>query len=204
MALLYNNSNVNATATVFNPVNGDTGSASIIVNSPGTGTPPSFVITGSIPTFGSVSNPNNLIINDNVGNVANVLANTWLAGSWQNGLSRLSNTGLTFQTAQSGTGYPFVTFSTINAGAGTGTVAVNCTTINGAQPVQAGRYTFASPGTNTVTLATPYSSISTFSVTANGTSATAPVAVATTSPSTFTLTYTGTGVVNWMTSGVSQ
>ena len=199
--MLQCNSNVNQTETVFNPINSQVGVPSLTINTPGTGNPPSFVITGSIATF---SGDNNLIINDNGGRVANVLANNWICGSWDTGLSRFFNTGITFQTATSGTSYPFVKFTTTNAGAGTGRIDVTCNTINGAQPVQAGRYNFASPGTNTITLTTPYSSISTFSVTANGTSATAPVAVATTSPSTFTLTYTGTGVVNWMTSGISQ
>jgi hypothetical protein len=135
----------------------------------------------------------------------NGLASNFLrAGTSNNGICNITNTTIGYQNANTGVGTTFAQLNAPNSSA-VGTIALtNISSINGAQLVQAGRYNFASPGTNTVTLATPYNSASTFAVTANSTSATAPVAVATTSPSTFTLTYTGVGLIHWMTSGVTQ
>jgi hypothetical protein len=203
MALLYNNSNVNATTTVFGPggsgtVGPDPAFSSITLTTSAVSGPTIRLLTNS----GSFGGAGVLFVDPD--NNCGVASNFLRAGNSNVGFCNITNTSIAYQNANTGTSTPFVQLNAPNSSLVGNIALTNIGSINGAQPVQAGRSNFASPGVNTITLTTPYSSISTFSVIANGTSATAPVAVATTSPSTFTLTYTGTGVVNWICSGTSQ
>ena len=203
MSLLYNNSNVNSTETVFGAggsgtIGPDPAFSSISLTTSAVSGPTIRLITNS----GSFGGAGVLVVDPDNNN--GLACNFLRTGTSNNGICNITNTTIGYQNANTGTGTTFAKLNAPNSSLVGNIALTNIGSINGAQPVQAGRSNFASPGTNTITLTTPYSSISTFSVTANGTSATAPVAVATTSPSTFTLTYTGTGVVNWICSGTSQ
>ena len=137
-------------------------------------------------------------------NSCGVASNFLRAGNGNSGTSIITNTSIYYQNPNTGLATTFAQLNAPNSSA-VGTIALtNIGSINGAAPTQAGHYTFATPGTTTVTLAKPYASAATFSVTANGTSATAPVSVSTLTTSTFSLTYTGVGIVNWIAAATTQ
>ena len=203
MSLLYNNSNVNSTETVFGAggsgtIGPDPAFSSISLTTSAVTGPTIRLLTNS-GTFGSAG----VLIVDPDNN--NGLASNFLrAGTSNNGFCNITNTSIYYQNANTGVGTPFVQLNAPNSSA-PGTIALtNISSINGAQPVQAGQVVFGGAATSTITLATPYSSVSSYVVATGGSNAGGLAYVNIISPSTFTLQAGGACSVNWICSGKSQ
>jgi hypothetical protein len=204
MALLYNNSNVNATATVFGggtaaTIGPDPAFSSISLTTSSVGGPTIRLITVS-GTFGGQGG---LYVDPDNNN--GVHCNQIQIGTANTGICNFTTNSIAYKNAGTGVGTSFVTLNVPNTSAAGSIALTNIASINGAQPVQAGQVVFGGAATSTITLATPYSSVSSYVVTTGGTNAAgADPFVNITSASTFTIQASGAATVNWICSGKSQ
>ena len=201
MSMLISNSNVNQTETVFQPY-GTSVTPIVTISSPGQGSPAGFTLQGIAGIYGGA---NNLQVGDAAGNPAQIYASAVVMGNANVGDVIYNASGITLQQAQTGTSEAFVSF---NSNAATNAMALsNVSSINGSAftSLQAGRLNISTAGAHTVTLAQPYSSYSSFSITANATS-TNVVTVSTLTATSFQLSWAGntSGTINWITAGVTQ